>query len=788
MKTAYLPALVLGVALCARTVDAQNLIHRYSFNGNANDSVGSANGTIVGGVTIASSPYVNGSALFPGGTTTSNPSYVSLPVSAVSNLQNATVEIFTTNFNTPNKNNGTSGGQFQALFAVATAAPDLTNYVLLSPNRNGSGIGTGSRTNNVNPDQVIVSNIPLPDGVQNHIVDLVYSGFTGVGSTGTETIYVDGAQVAQGNTVYSFADVAQGPGGIATVGIGGGSPYNDPTYFGSIDEVRIFDGALSSAQIQTDVDAGPAYLGFPWASVFSVQSNLLSATGPTTLTGTVTLTGAAPAGGQQVALTSNQSAVSVPPSVIVPQGQTTATFSIALAKVYADTSAIITASYGGGQKTVTVKDKASVASASFVGVDVSTQGNWRDKYGVSGFNVIGDTSTGNPHYSSDISVTPGTHNTGLWTASSLSPACLQLAASGSPNRLAGIWFQTSWTMNVNFASTHALELYLLDYPNAGYAETITFKDANTGAVLSTQAASGFAGGKYYIWNVTGNVNVTFTSTAGHWAVLSGIFVGGATGSKSPTKPTNFVATQTASGIGLTWTASTGATSYNVYRGTTAGGESTTPIATGIKTTSYTNTGLTPTTYYYKVVAVNSYAGSFASTEASATAPTPTSTATFVKTDTAIQGNWKGHYGVDGYNIIGDTSGPNPVYPAYATVTPGTHTSGIWAATSTSASCLQKVAAASTDHMAGVWYQTSWSMNVNVTGTHQLALYILDFPNAGYAETITIKDATTGTVLDTRSASSFTGGIYEVWNVSGNVTVTLTSTAGHWAVVSGIFFG
>ena len=91
-------------------------------------------------------------------------------------------------------------------------------------------------------------------------------------------------------------------------------------------------------------------------------------------------------------------------------------------------------------------------------------------------------------------------------------------------------------------------------------------------------------------------------------------------------------------------------------------------------------------------------------------------------------------------------------------------------------------------MAGVWYQTSWSTTVNVTGTHQLALYLLDFPNSGYVETITIKDATTGTVLDTRSASSFTGGVYYVWNVSGNVTVTLTSTAGHWAVVSGIFFG
>jgi len=427
--------------------------------------------------------------------------------------------------------------------------------------------------------------------------------------------------------------------------------------------------------------------------------------------------------------------------------------------------------------------------ATFVGVDATTQGNWRDKYGVSGFNVIGDTSTGNPHYGTGIAVTPGAHNSGIWAASSLSPTCLQPAASGSANRLAGIWYQTSWTMNVSSTGAHQIELYLLDLNNAGYAETITIKDANTGAVLNTQTASNFQGGKYYIWNVSGNVNVTFTSTAGHWAVLSGIFLGGATGSKSPTQPTNLTATQSTSGIGLAWTASTGATSYNIYRGTTSTAELTTPIATGIKTTSYTNSGLTPgATYYYKVVALNSYAGSFASTEASAVAPSPTATATFVTADTLTHGNWKGVYGIDGYNIIGDTSGPNPAYPAYATVTAGTHTSGVWSSTSTDPKALQKISATATTRIAGVWYNTAWSTSVNVTGTHKLALYFLDYPNAGYAETITIKDAATGAVLDTRSVSGFQNGVYEVWNVSGNVTITLTSTAGHWAPLSGIFFG
>jgi len=75
----------------------------------------------------------------------------------------------------------------------------------------------------------------------------------------------------------------------------------------------------------------------------------------------------------------------------------------------------------------------------------------------------------------------------------------------------------------------------------------------------------------------------------------------------------------------------------------------------------------------------------------------------------------------------------------------------------------------------------------MTGTHQLALYLLDFPNSGYGETITIKDAASGQVLDSKSAANFNAGLYEVWNITGNVTVTFTTTAGR-AVLSGLFLG
>jgi len=69
---------------------------------------------------------------------------------------------------------------------------------------------------------------------------------------------------------------------------------------------------------------------------------------------------------------------------------------------------------------------------------------------------------------------------------------------------------------------------------------------------------------------------------------------------------------------LHWSASSGATSYNLYRGTMPGGEGATPIAAGVRTTNYVNTGLANgTTYFYKVAAVNAEGISALSAEASA---------------------------------------------------------------------------------------------------------------------------------------------------------------------------
>ncbi|GJM74667.1 hypothetical protein HMSSN036_68830 [Paenibacillus macerans] len=86
----------------------------------------------------------------------------------------------------------------------------------------------------------------------------------------------------------------------------------------------------------------------------------------------------------------------------------------------------------------------------------------------------------------------------------------------------------------------------------------------------------------------------------------------------PAAPAGLTATAGNAKVELSWTASSGATSYNVKRATTSGGPYTT-VATGVTATSYSNTGLANgTTYYYVVSAVNSAGESANSAQVAAT--------------------------------------------------------------------------------------------------------------------------------------------------------------------------
>jgi hypothetical protein len=79
-----------------------------------------------------------------------------------------------------------------------------------------------------------------------------------------------------------------------------------------------------------------------------------SVTGGASSSGTVTLSGAAPPEGGVVAISSSSSAASVPGTVAVPAGATTAAFGIATSSVTSSTPVTITASFGGVVRTATL--------------------------------------------------------------------------------------------------------------------------------------------------------------------------------------------------------------------------------------------------------------------------------------------------------------------------------------------------------------------------------------------------------------------------------------------------
>jgi hypothetical protein len=169
----------------------------------------------------------------------------------------------------------------------------------------------------------------------------------------------------------------------------------------------------------------------------------------------------------------------------------------------------------------------------------------------------------------------------------------------------------------------------------------------------------------------------------------------------------------------------------------------------------------------------------------AVSPAPNSKVNFVKTDTATQGNWKGVYGTEGYNVIANSTS----YPASVQVAATGKSDWTWSQSSTETRCLQKAGPA-TDRIAASWESaTNYTVNVNVTDnkTHRMAMYFLDWDRNGRSQTVEILDATSGAVLDTQNVSSFAEGKYLVWDISTSVKVRLTKLAGYNATAQGLFF-
>lgn len=223
--TVTLSATYLGKTSSA-TVRVGNqavLTHRYSFTSDASDSVGGADGTLVGTAYVT-----NDQVQLDGG----SGDYVSLPPGLIGSYRSATMDIWAT----------ISSAQqtWSRLWEFADVGPAKANELYFAPLWGGGG-------------DFISYGVPFGGGNANPAVPLTSQTvhLTCTVGDGTLDLYTNGvhylsfgcsAPVSQAGTVGNWI---------------GYSPYGDPGINGSVDEYRIYQGRLSPEEILASDVLGP---------------------------------------------------------------------------------------------------------------------------------------------------------------------------------------------------------------------------------------------------------------------------------------------------------------------------------------------------------------------------------------------------------------------------------------------------------------------------------------------------------------------------------------------------
>ena len=429
---------------------------------------------------------------------------------------------------------------------------------------------------------------------------------------------------------------------------------------------------------------------------------------------------------------------------------------------------------------------ASAKTGTLVPYSQSPQGNWVGVYGADGYALL------NWNGGSDLISLPQSSlvfdqgGRYVWSGGTTAVQALQSPDAATRHATCfsdGIQIRLHLTFSTAYSGT--IHVYALDWDALGRRETITVNDGS--GPQTANITTDFSQGAWVNVPINvaagGTVTVTATRTAGVNAVLSGIFLGGAP--TAPAPPTGLSASAvSASQIGLSWTASSGATSYKIQR-SPDGSSGWAQVGTST-TTTFTDAGLLPsTTYFYRVIASNGPGNSAPSNVASAT------TAAGLSYSQSPQGNWVGVYGADGYALLNWNGGSDLISLPQSSLVFDQGGRYVWSGGTTAVQALQSPDAATrhaTCFSDGIQIRLHLTFSTAYSGT--IHVYALDWDALGRRETITVNDGSGPQTANITTDFSQGAWVNVPINVAagGTVTVTATRTAGVNAVLSGIFLG
>jgi len=228
-------------------------------------------------------------------------------------------------------------GQTSGTFTVNTSSPSTTTTATISASAGGA---TENATLTINSAAITLSSLTIsPSNVAG-----------GSNSRGSVTL----SSAPSSNTVVTLASsntsVAPVPASVTVPAGATTASFTITTSAVTSTQTVTISATYGTTQSAALTVSAPTSL-----TLSSLTLNPTSVGGGNSSTGTVTLTAAAPSGGAVVALSSgNTSVATVPSSITVPAGNTSANFTVSTQRVFSNTNVVISATYAGTTKNATL--------------------------------------------------------------------------------------------------------------------------------------------------------------------------------------------------------------------------------------------------------------------------------------------------------------------------------------------------------------------------------------------------------------------------------------------------